>query len=229
MIRPHEAVPSEVWYTNFMNPADVNRREIVRYLGGKWEAADEQMLALIEDVLAEMFSRVTPKHVFHTYPLSVQEAREDADNAQSTGVHKEEKPLVDMTCMQVRSGDLAKNLSGCTEVLLFAATLGEGADFLVRRYEKTNMSRAAVCQAAGAAMIEAYCDEINDAWRESYAAKGKRLRPRFSCGYGDFPLSYQKQFADVLQMEKRLGIRLTEGLLMVPTKSVTAVIGIGEA
>ena len=42
-----------------MNPADVNRREIVRYLGGKWEAADEQMLALIEDVLAEMFSRVS--------------------------------------------------------------------------------------------------------------------------------------------------------------------------
>ena len=196
-----------------MNLADVSRNEIMRYLGGRADAADDAMRALIEDVLSEMYEKITPKHVFHTYPLTITDA---------------DKPLIDMTCMQVRSKDLARNLAGCTEVLLFAATIGEGADFLTRRYEKTDMSRASVCQAAGAALVEAYCDEINDTWKREYAAEGKRLRPRFSCGYGDFPLSYQKNFMDVLQMDKRLGIRLTDGLLMVPTKSVTAVIGIGE-
>ena len=38
----------------------------------------------------------------------------------------------------------------------------------------------------------------------------------------------QKQLLSGLEAEKRLGITLTDGYLMVPTKSVTAVIGLGR-
>lgn len=192
----------------------VNRNEILHYLGMHGAAPDERTAALIEECLSELNTKVAPKHVFRTFPLHVSLPEED------------EAPLLDLGCFTVRSRDLAKNLAGCSEVLLFAATIGDGADFLIRRYEKTQMSRAVILQAAAAAMIEAYCNEINDAWKEEYAAKGCALHPRYSCGYGDFALEYQKEFMRVLEMEKRLGIRLTDGLLMVPTKSVTAVIGI---
>ena len=199
-------------YNADMDITGVNRNEIYRYLGAIGGASpDETMRALTEDVLRELSGKVRPGHVSLVVPLTV--TPEDR---------------IDMTCMQIRSKSLFRNLRGCDEALLFAATLGDGADFLIRRYEKTDMARATVCQAASAAMIEAYCDEINDAWKKEYKEKGCFLRPRFSCGYGDFPLTCQKRFLEVLQADKRLGIRLTEGLLMVPTKSVTAVIGIGS-
>ena len=191
----------------------VNRREIAQYLGIRTGEPDAETSALIEDCLLELNEKVSPAHVFRTFPLVLSGDGEG----------------IDFTCFQVKSKNLYRNLEGCEEVLLFAATIGQGADFLIRRYEKTKMSRAAVCQAAAAAMIEAYCNEINDHWKREYEAKGCFLKPRFSCGYGDFALAHQKDYLRVLEMDKRLGIHLNDALLMVPTKSVTAVIGIGRA
>ena len=141
-------------------PEKVNRNEILHYLGMHGAAPDAQTQALIEDCLRELGERVSPRHVFRTFPLRM------------------EAPRIDLGCFTAESSDLAKNLAGCGEVLLFAATLGMEVDFLIRRYEKTQMSRALVVQAVSAAMIEAYCDEINDAWKEEYAAKGYVLHPR---------------------------------------------------
>ena len=83
-------------------------------------------------------------------------------------------------------------------------------------------------QAAAAAMVEAYCNELNAGWKKEYLENGLYLRPRFSPGYGDFPLSAQKQILDGLEAGKRIGITLTEGYLMMPSKSVTAVIGVSR-
>ena len=88
------------------------------------------------------------------------------------------------------------------------------------------MAKAVVMQAAAAAMVEAYCNELNAGWKKEYLEKDLYLRPRFSPGYGDFPLSAQKEILDGLEAGKRIGITLTEGGLMMPSKSVTAVIGI---
>lgn len=63
---------------------------------------------------------------------------------------------------------------------------------------------------------------------KEYLEKGLYLRPRFSPGYGDFPLSAQKEILDGLEAGKRIGITLTEGYLMMPSKSVTAVIGVSR-
>lgn len=196
----------------YMDLETVNRREIAGYLGIKNGEPDEKMRGLIEECLLELNEKVSPKHVFRVFPL----------------VLCADEETIDFTCFPVKSRNLYRNLAGCEEVLLFAATIGQGADFIIRRYEKTKMSRALVCQAAAAAMIEAYCNELNDNWKREYEAKGCFLKPRFSCGYGDFALAHQKDFLRVLEMEKHLGIHLNDALLMVPTKSVTAVIGIGR-
>ena len=216
----------------------VSRTEIYRYLGAKDGTIDAKSEALIEDVLLELNEKITPRHVFRVFPLTVEDvpldvpdgvylSDEDAKKERFLRMEERgEKPLIDFTCFRIRSKSLYRNLHGCDGVILFAATLGDGADFLIRRYEKTRMSRAAVCQAASAAMIEAYCNTLCQSWRTEYAAKGKQTRPRFSLGFGDFPLTYQKTFMDVLEMDKRIGVRLNDSLLMVPTKSVTAVVGI---
>ena len=49
---------------------------------------------------------------------------------------------------------------------------------------------------------------------------------RFSPGYGDLALAHQKEVLKLLNAEKNVGITLTDTCLMVPTKSVSAIVGI---
>ena len=63
--------------------------------------------------------------------------------------------------------------------------------------------------------------------KKEYEKDDLYLRPRFSPGYGDLKLEHQKDWFRLLDISRQIGIELTDSLLMVPTKSVTAIIGIG--
>ena len=186
----------------------VNRAEVFRYLGIKGKEPDERIKSLVENVIAELEGAVTPRFFWREWPFRM--------------INEE---WSDFTCFRAKSRSLAKNLAGCGKVILFAATLGEGADYLIRRYSRVEVSRSVAVQAASAAMIEAFCREKNEELKERFRKEGWYLRPRFSPGYGDFSLEYQKMFCEVLQTEKTVGITLTDSCLMMPSKSVTAVIG----
>jgi cobalamin-dependent methionine synthase I len=90
------------------------------------------------------------------------------------------------------------------------------------------MARAAAVQAAGAAMIEAYVNEECQEIHQQALAQGKHDHPRFSPGYGDLPLEMQKDVMTALDCGRTVGITLTDSLLMTPSKSVTAIIGMKE-
>ena len=80
-------------------------------------------------------------------------------------------------------------------------------------------------QALGAERIESLCDTFcNDMNNEL----GVRLKPRFSAGYGDLPLEVQKDIFRVLDCPRKIGLTLNDSLLMSPTKSVTAIVGIED-
>ena len=105
-------------------------------------------------------------------------------------------------------------LGGAEHVIIFAATVGLGIDRLINRYVSVSPVKALFFQAIGAERIEALC--------ESFCQKFG-LKNRFSPGYGDFALAAQAELFAVLGCEKRIGLSLTDSLLMSPTKSVTAI------
>jgi cobalamin-dependent methionine synthase I len=78
----------------------------------------------------------------------------------------------------------------------------------------------------GSERIEALCDALCAEWKEDYASRGFVLRPRFSAGYGDLPLTLQNDIFESLQCSKHIGLTLCDSLLMSPTKSVTAIVGV---
>ena len=86
------------------------------------------------------------------------------------------------------------------------------------------MARAAVLQACAAAVTEAFCDEINQTIRDDAKKEGLICNPRYSPGFGDLTLDYQKTVFRKLNPE-RIGVTLNDSLLMSPSKSVTALIG----
>lgn len=124
--------------------------------------------------------------------------------------------------MAFDSDALASHLAGCGEAVLLAATLGTQADQMIRTAEATDTLRAAALHACAAAKIEAYCDAVQ-------ASMPEARRPRFSPGYADFPLSAQQALLRLTDACRRIGLYLTEGCMLVPTKSVTAVLGLGPA
>ena len=54
------------------------------------------------------------------------------------------------------------------------------------------------------------------------------LTDRFSPGYGDMPLDDQHALFRILNVSRRIGISLSESGLMIPQKSVTALIGVAD-
>lgn len=184
-------------------------QETLRYLGYKREQPDSQVRALLGECMEELSQVVTLRHMKREVSLTL--------SGEAT---------VSTELFTTESRNLARNLKGCDRLLVFAATVGIGADQLIQRYERFRISRAVTLQAMAAAMIEEYCDCLNREWKESYRKQGLYLRPRFSPGYGDFPLECQKALTGGLETAKRIGLTLTDSLIMMPSKSVTAVIGI---
>lgn len=185
-----------------------DRKETLRYLGYRGQEIDSQTAQMIDDIATELEKSSLPKSIYREYDCKV------------TGSE------VEFGGLTIRSRNLATNLKGCERVVLLAATIGRQADFMIKKYSVSNMAKAAVVQAAGAACIESYVDEVEADIREDAKARGLYLRPRFSPGYGDFALEHQRDIFQMLECSKRIGLTLTEGNLMMPSKSVTAVIGL---
>ncbi len=189
-------------------------KEVQRYMGyhGIVDIAPE-MQEKINKAIEHLGTQSHPRIISKEYRITVSE--------KTVTLHAENEDVT------FESEGLVRNLSGCCVAILLAATVGPACDMLVRRASITSAADAAVYQAAGAAAIEAFLDDYNDKLKASYEARGLFLRPRFSPGYGDLKLEHQKDWFRLLDITKQIGIELTDSLLMVPTKSVTAIIGIG--
>ena len=126
------------------------------------------------------------------------------------------------------AGTLAAHLRGCREVYLLCGTLGTGFDALLRRVSAVSGADALIVQAIGTAAIENLMDSLEDGIRKELST-GESLTARYSPGYGDFPLSSQRTILNLLDAPRKTGISLTDTMLMVPSKSVSAIAGIKSA
>ncbi|MBR2598666.1 MAG: Vitamin B12 dependent methionine synthase activation subunit [Clostridiales bacterium] len=189
-------------------------KEVQRYMGyhGIVDIAPE-ISEKINKAIEHLGTQSHPRIISKEYRITVAE--------KTVTLHAENEDVT------FESEGLVRNLTGCCGAVLLAATIGPACDMLVRRASITSAADSAVYQAAGAAAIEAFLDDYNDKLKASYEARGLFLRPRFSPGYGDLKLEHQKDWFRLLDITKQIGIELTDSLLMVPTKSVTAIIGIG--
>lgn len=117
-------------------------------------------------------------------------------------------------------------LDGCAYAVIFAATLGLDIDRLIARYRNVSVTKSVLLQAIGTERIEGLCEAFCEDIKAQALAKGYCTRTRFSAGYGEFPLEKQKEFFTLLDCTRKIGLTLTDGLLMSPTKSVTAAVGL---
>ena len=120
-----------------------------------------------------------------------------------------------------QSAALAKNLEGCREAYLMAVTLGIKTERWLHRLSILSPAKHFLADGLSSAYAEAAAD-LASAMLENE----KRLASRFSPGYADLPLSIQSDLLNATEANKYLHITLSDSLLMIPQKSITAIIGI---
>lgn len=195
-------------YEPGMRALSIHKSEIYRYLGYTTGAnIPENVTVMVDEILENVLSGSRPLVCYKRFGLKFSEG-------------------IDFGFVKVQSEDLLNNLDGCTEAVVFAATIGIYTDRQIQKETILSPARACIYQAVGATVIEAVCDDFNSWLRMEENAKGNSLKPRFSPGYGDLPLEIQKDIHRELNCAKMAGITLTDSMLMVPEKSVTAIVGI---
>lgn len=189
----------------------ISQKEVFRYLGYHNNIPDEIVQKMAMDCITELVQKCTMNHIYKTFCCTVEQEKIVIDNR-----------------IVIESKNLAKNIAECKQVILFAATLGIQADMLIQKYSRFDMSKAVVMQAAAAAVVEEYCDQCQKQIEHELEKQNLFLRPRFSPGYGDFDLKHQKDFIALLNCPRKIGLTLTDSLLLAPSKSVTAVMGVSK-
>lgn len=108
---------------------------------------------------------------------------------------------------------------GCTGVILSVMTLGAEVDRRIRYLSRTDMTRSVVFDACASALLERLSDDYEK-------TLGDNLTYRFCPGYGGSDVKDVRVIFERLKPEK-IGVSLTEGNYMVPSKSMAGIIGVG--
>lgn len=185
---------------------------VLGYLGHSGQPLSPAFMSALSRCVDEVCAAAVPRTCTASFALSHTPG----------GLH------VQGTTLVLTGRDIARLLVTSERCILFAATLGPGVDRLCRRRQATSMAEALLLDAAATALIECVCDELESSLAASLP-NGQRLTWRYSCGYGDLPLSLQPSFVRVLDAPRRIGLTCTDSLLLVPQKSVTAVVGVSPA
>lgn len=183
----------------------MNKAEILRYMRTNSKTEDEKILALVDSAIDIIEKSVKPKTLYRIFDCEVTE-----------------NELI-IGSMVFKSKRLAENLKGCKRVVVFGATLGTECDRLIKVYSATDIAMAMALQCTAASKIEEVCDSLEESIK---AELGVSLRQRYSPGYFDLDITEQEKFFSLLELTKRIGLTLTNTMEMLPTKSVTAFIGI---
>lgn len=178
----------------------LNRREAVRYLGGAGIQLNYRMDRLMDECEREILSKASPKFLYAEY---------------------------DLPCPELIGGkDIENHLSGCQQAVVMCATLGAEIDRLIRVSQIADMARAVVLDSFASVAVEQVCAKVDELIAEKHS--GMNMTFRFSPGYGDYPIEMQRKFLTLLDAPRKIGLTTNDNYLLMPSKSVTAVLGLSS-
>lgn len=186
-----------------------NLHEALRYLGAGANAP-EPLRAQAAELSAQLSEAVQPRYVWRLYSID-----------------RVERGFVLPQSGLTLAGHTAETMLGDSDqAVLLCCTLGAEFETLLRREQARDMARAAILDACGSALVEAGCDAAEQELAQRFP--DRFLTDRFSPGYGDLPLTLQPALCTALDTRRRLGVHVTDSLLLNPTKSVTAILGLSD-
>jgi hypothetical protein len=188
----------------------IERKEVLRYLGHRGQEVGEKLEELVDECIEEIKAVASPKYILRTFGITGREGSVILENG----------------LFELPGKAISKHLGESDSCMLLAATLGSDVDKRIRYFEKKDLTKALILDACATAYIEDVCDKVCEDIEKSTLKEGEHLTWRFSPGYGDLPINVQKGFLAVLDAGRRIGLTASSTNILLPRKSVTAVIGI---
>ena len=188
--------------------------DVLRYIGMPKDKVDEQIKQQVVETFNFLQGIVAPKFAYRKLTLS-------------KGELLGEDVFFENTSLVVKSRDLKKLFEHCESCYILAATLGQAVDKQIHLKQKLDRLDAVVLDACSSVLIDKICYDIEVELMEELE-EDTYLTMRFSPGYGDVPLDLSADILSLLDAPKRIGLTLTKSHMLLPSKSITAIIGISK-
>ena len=191
----------------------IEKSEVLRYLRYKNQEINSSFSEKIDLAIEQTRSIITPRAVYEIYPLKFFEDRIEVEG----------------TNLVFNSKDILRLLRDCESCVLMAATIGTNIEMEIRKSEYLDLAGSLIIDSAATTFVERTCDQIQNIIEKDAKDNGKNLTMRYSPGYGDFPLECGKEILNILQSQKKIGLTSSSSGIMIPRKSVSAIIGIYDS
>ncbi|NFA04058.1 methionine synthase [Clostridium botulinum] len=191
------------------NNLNIDKNQVLRYLGYKGQEFSSEIDILIEECIKEIKTLVTLRA---TYKYS--------------SVHINNQVDLREIGLNLKGKDILHHLEESNKCCVMAATLGSKVDRKILYYEKVNMTKAVILDACATTSIEEYCDFIENEIKKEVVEDELNINWRYSPGYGDLDISIQRNLLKSLDAERTMGLTVSSHNILIPRKSVTAIIGI---
>lgn len=201
----------DIIYAHFLDKTklNINRSEVLRYMGCTEETADVKALA--DEYMPKVIDAIDAKGCFGYFDINLK------------------RNITWISDVTIQSQSLAKHLDDSVSAAVFCVTLGAGVDRLISKSFARSPAACVCADAIATAAIECYADLLSDEIAGILHKDGLYPRSRFSPGYGDFDIKYQKDILKLINAQRICGTNLSRSLLMTPIKTVTAIIGFSES
>jgi len=183
-------------------------KEITSLLSVPESAVTSDLLCSIERQYQRVRDVYAPRSVFSIFEIEVYDSHIVFDKSFS-----------------IKGSNLADICRGCKKAALMAVTIGSGVDMLLRRSQTQTVSESVILDACASAETERIADIAEEEIMQSISCS-EFLTMRFSPGYGDVPLCESEKIISALDADKKIGLKMTRTDMLIPLKSITAVIGI---
>ncbi|MGM9540788.1 methionine synthase [Anaerovibrio sp.] len=206
----------------------IDATETRRYAGLQKADFSQQ---LIDEACLEAQLLIRPKGSWHIYDYDADRQLLHAHTETCTArrAAPEELQMASLTAVNsltLQGDSIGGHLRDCCQVIVMAATVGEAIENQVTKcFEEGRYSFSVLLDAAATAAVEQVADAMEKTIHNEVKRQGLAMKWRFSPGYGDWPIQQQ---TDILRLAQGadIGISLSESLMLMPRKSITAVIGL---
>ncbi len=189
----------------------IENNDILTFLGYKNQKLDDSILNIINSCKEESINLINERFVYGIYDIEVDK----------------EIRLLDTNI--VLSGEsIRRHLKDCNKVIIFACTLGIDIEKKIRLYEKIELTKSIILDACASLLVESLCDDIEKMIKKDLS-KDYNYTLRFSPGYGDLDISLQSGIIRLLDANRKIGLTCSSNFILMPRKSVTAIIGISNS
>lgn len=195
----------------------LDRDEALGYLGYGDQELDCELAARFDGIALECEETLSPAYSWAAFAIE-----RNVPDGEDAGVY------LSGTFARLEGTSMAAHMEGAAGVALLSCTAGMASERAIARYQATSPTEALFYNACASALVEACASRVEAEVVAEASEAGLRTNWRFSPGYGDAPLSMQPALLRALGAPGRLAVSCTDSFLLVPSKSITAAIGLFE-